>query len=109
MGMTAEQVAKLSATIDLDALRAYYSAVYGETRRFVEKEFDFDTIDQPLAPNTLSHALNLIDADGPTRDLIAPWTTARYYLNVMCLMDVYYHIGDADHVMRALLPERQFP
>ena len=36
MGMTAVDVARLSATIDLDALRAYYDAVYQETRRLAQ-------------------------------------------------------------------------
>jgi hypothetical protein len=108
MGMTADQVAKLSATIDLDALRAYYDAVYAETRRFAQ-ELDFDTIDTSLAPHTLRHALDLIAADAPVREFFRPWTTARYYLNIMTLMDVYYHIDEAGHVMRALLPEHRFP
>jgi hypothetical protein len=108
MGMTAEDVAWLSATIDLDALRAYYDAVYAETRRFVQ-EFDFDTIDTPLAPETLRHALDLLHADEGAREFFASWTSARYYLNIMALMDVYYHIDEAGHVMRALMPERQFP
>jgi len=108
MGMTAAQVAKLSATIDLDALRAYYNAVYAETRRFAQ-EFDFDTIDTPLAPHTLRHALDLLAADESAREFFASWTTARYYLNIMTLMDVYYHIDEAGHVMRALLPEYRFP
>jgi hypothetical protein len=30
------------------------------------------------------------------------------YLNVMTLMDVYYHVDEADHVVRMLMPERQF-
>jgi hypothetical protein len=108
MGMTAEDVARLSATIDLDALRAYYDAVYAETHRFAQ-EFDFDTIGTPLAPQTLNHALDLIAADDPVRGFFASWTTARYYLNIMALMDVYYHIDEAGHVLRALLPERRFP
>jgi hypothetical protein len=108
MGMSAEQVAQLTAAIDLDALRAYYGAVYAETRRFAQ-EFDFNTIDIPLAPHTLRHALDLLAADEPAREFFASWTSARYYLNIMALMDVYYHLDEADHVIRALMPERRFP
>ena len=36
------------------------------------------------------------------------WTTKRGYVNVMTLMDVYYHLDEADHVVRMLMPDRQF-
>ena len=109
MGMTAAEVAELSAAIDLDALRGYYDAVYAETRRFVEG-FDFDTLDAPLDPRARSLVLasEAVAASEPLRGLVERWTTPRGYLNVMALMDVYYHLDEADHMVRMLLPERRF-
>jgi hypothetical protein len=107
LGMTTAEVADLSAAIDLDALRGYYAAVTEETRRFAQV-FDFDTLDEPvdldacraLAPEGLG-------PDEPLRMHIARWTR-RSYLNVMTLMDVYYHLDEADHMIRMLLPDRRF-
>ena len=42
------------------------------------------------------------------RAFITSWTSARQYLNIMALMDVYYHLDEADHMVRMLLPERRF-
>lgn len=42
------------------------------------------------------------------RKHLESWTSARQYLNVMALMDVYDHLDEADHVIRLLLPERRF-
>ena len=107
LGMMAEEVARLSAALDLEAVRAYYRAVYDETRRFAEG-FDFDTLEVPLDPAIYDHALTLLGGDAFMRAFLAPWTTARHYLNIMALMDVYYHLDEADHVVRLLLPERRF-
>jgi hypothetical protein len=42
------------------------------------------------------------------RTFLTAWTTPRVYLNVMALMDVYYHFDEADHVMRLLRPDQRF-
>lgn len=106
VGMTADEVAQLSTAIDLDALRDYYQAVYAETRRFAQ-DFDFDTLDSPLDPQLYRHALELLRGDEFMRTWLASWTP-RDYLNIMALMDVYYHFDEADHMVRMLLPERRF-
>jgi hypothetical protein len=108
MGMAAADVARLSATIDLGALRAYYDAVYAETRRFAAG-FDFDAIGDPLPPQTREWGLQLLGADAAVRAFFARWTGARDYLHIMALKDVYYHIDEADHVLHALLPGHPFP
>jgi hypothetical protein len=105
--MTADQAARVAETIDLEALRAYYRAVYEETRRFVQG-FDFDALETPLGPEVSQHALALLGGDEFMRTFLASWTTAGHYLNIMALMDVYYHHDEADHMMRMLLPERRF-
>ena len=104
--MTAAEAARVGEAIDLDALRAYYRAVYEETRRFVG-EFDFDTLDI-YDPALYEHALDLVDGDAFLRTFLTSWTTASVYLNVMALMDVYYHLDEADHMVRMLMPERRF-
>jgi DinB superfamily len=108
VGMTAAEVADLSAAIDLDALREYYRAVYEETRRFVQG-FDFDTLDTPLDQTVYHHALDLLGGDEFMRTTLESWTVVRDYLNTMALMDVYYHFDEADHMVRLLMPERRFP
>ena len=105
--MTADEAARVGEAIDLDAVRAYYRAVYEETRRFV-RGFDFDALEAPLDPKVSRHALALLGGDAFMRDFLAPWTSARHYLNTMALMDVYYHLDEADHVVRLPLPERRF-
>ncbi len=109
MGMTAQAVAQLSAAIDLDALRGYYDAVYAATRRFVEG-FDFATLVAPLDPRARSLVLayQAVAASEPLRGLVERWTTPRPYLNVMALMDVYYHLDEADHMVRMLRPGERF-
>ena len=105
--MTAAEVAQLSEAINLDALPDYYRAVYDETRRFVQN-FDFDSLDTPLEPQVYDHALDLLGGDEFMRTFLEPWTVPRDYLNTMALMDVYYHLDEADHMVRMLLPERRF-
>jgi hypothetical protein len=104
--MTAEEAAGVGAAIDLDALRDYYRAVYEETRRFVEG-FDFDTLDAHH-PGVYEHAIDLLGGNEFMREFIKSCTTPRFYLNVLALMDVYYHLDEADHMVRMLMPERQF-
>ena len=107
MGMTSTEVAQLSAAIDLEVLREYYRAVYEETRRFVQT-LDFDTLERPLDPQRSQHALDLLGGDETMRTFLTSWTTPRHYLHIMTLMDVYYHLDEADHMVRMLLPERRF-
>ena len=104
--MTADEAAQVGEAIDLDALRAYYRAVYEETRRFVQG-FDFDMLDTHQ-PALSEHAIGLLGENAFMREFFASWTTPRDYLNIMALMDVYYHFDEADHVMRLLMPERRF-
>ncbi len=104
--MTAAEAARVGETIDLDALRAYYRAVYEETRRFA-LGFDFDTLDTH-DPVLYEHAIDLLGGDDFMREFIKSWTTPRAYLNVMALMDVYYHLDEADHMVRMLRPGERF-
>jgi hypothetical protein len=104
--MTAAEAAWVGETIDLDALRAYYRAVYEETRRFA-LGFDFDRLDSH-APALYEHALALLGGDAFMREFLKAWTTPRPYLNVMTLMDVYYHLDEADHMVRMLRPSERF-
>jgi hypothetical protein len=105
--MTADEAARVGEAIDLAALQAYYRAVYEETRRFAEG-FNFDTLETPLDPKVYHHALDLLGGNEFMRTFITSWTAARDYLNTMALMDVYYHLDEADHMVRMLLPERRF-
>jgi hypothetical protein len=109
-GMTADEVAELSARIDLEALRAYYHAVVGETRRFAET-LDFDALDQPLdVPARVALAPDAIaPAGSAVRALVERQTTQRWFLSVMTLADVYLLFAEADHTFRLPLPERRFP
>ncbi len=104
--MTAGEAGQVGESINLDVLRDYYRAVYDETRRFAQN-FDFDVLDVPQR-GLYEHALALMGGDEFLRTFLIPWTTPRNYVNVMALMDVYYHFDEADHMMRLLLPERQF-
>jgi hypothetical protein len=105
--MTTAEVARISEDIVLDALRDYYGAVYEETRCFVQ-DFDFDTLDTPRDPQLYDHAIDLLGGNEFMRTFIASWTAPRNYVNIMALMDVYYHLDEADHMVRMLLPERRF-
>jgi hypothetical protein len=104
--MTAEEANQVGGAMGLDALRAYYRAVYEETRR-VAQSLDFDAIDTET-PGLYEHAMDLVGGDPFLRDFIRTWTAPRDYLNIMALMDVYYHFDEAEHMMRLLLPERRF-
>jgi hypothetical protein len=109
-GMSPAEVAELSTRIELDALRGYYDAVTAETRRFVQGEFDFDTLEEPV---DLAARLALApEAVGPSeaaRRVIEAMTTRRRWLNTMTIVDVFHHFEEADHVVRLLLPDRLFP
>ena len=104
--MTTDEAARVGEAIDLDVLRAYYRAVYEETRRFAAG-FDFDALDAPH-PTVYEHAIELLGGNEFMREFIRSWTTPREYLNTMALMDVYYHLDEADHVVRLLRPDERF-
>jgi hypothetical protein len=104
--MTAEEADRVGEAIDLDVLRAYYRAVYEETRRFA-LGFDFDMLDTH-DPALYEHAIDLLGGHEFMRTFLESWTTPRDYLNVMALMDVYYHLDEADHMMRMLRPDERF-
>jgi hypothetical protein len=113
-GMTTAEVAELSAAINLEALHGYWDAVYSETRRFV-RQAGFDSLAKPLDAATRRRALDLLRAAdgalpdfGPASPLPDSWVNGYPFLNVMALMDVYYHLDEADHMVRMLLPDRRF-
>ncbi len=105
--MTANEAARVGEEIDLEALREYYRAVYEDARSFAQG-FDFGTLTAPLDPKVNDHAIDLLEGDEFMRVHLGSWTTAADYLNTMSLMDVYYHLDEADHMVRMLLPERRF-
>lgn len=109
MGMTTEEVTRLSETIDLDAVRSYYNAVYSETRRFV-RDLDFDKLQTPLDEQVRRHALDLVGGDQLMCDFMKPdvWLLPGTYLNVCALMDIYYHFDEAEHMLRMLQPDGRF-
>jgi hypothetical protein len=104
--MTEAEAARVGNEIGLDALREYYRAVYEETRRFAQG-LDFDALDDD-DPALYPHAIDLLDGFAFMREFIASWTKPRDYLNIMALKDVYYHLDEADHMVRMLRPAERF-
>jgi hypothetical protein len=106
-GMTEDEVADLTANVDLGALRSYYDAVNAATLRFVEA-FDFDRLDDPL--DVKSRLALAPEALGPGSDvvrrIVERQATNRFFLNVMALSDVYLHVSEAWHVFQMVAPER---
>jgi hypothetical protein len=98
----AEMVA-LSERIDLDALRGYYAAVAAATQAFL-RTFDFALLD---APFDVGIRLALTpEAEGPSpffHQIFRRWTSPLVWLEVFALVDVSFHIGDADHVLTLLV------
>ena len=107
-GMTEEEVADLSARIDVGALRGYFDAVTAATLRFVDT-FDFDALDAPL--DVPAHLALAPEVTAPfsdaTRSAMARQTTGRWFLNHLTLGAVYGHIGEADHVFQMIAAEPQ--
>jgi hypothetical protein len=105
-GMSREEMVTLSERIDLDALRGYYTAVAAATQAFLGA-FDFDRLD---APFDVHGRLALVpEAEGPSpffHQMFRRWTTPLVWLEVFALVDVAFHVGDADHVLHLLVPER---
>ena len=70
-GMSDADVAELSQSLDLDALRGYFDAVAAATRSFMET-FDFDDLDAPL--NVEARLATVPESSGPTP---ARWSHPR--------------------------------
>jgi len=108
-GMTENEVADLSQNIDLDGLKAYFTAVTAETRRFVET-YDFDQLDEPI--DVVSRLAQAPEAFAPggdiVRSMVERLTTGRWFLTVMALYDVALHVSEASHVLRLIAPERRW-
>ena len=106
-GMTEEEVADLSARIDVGALRGYFDAVTAATLRFVDT-FDFDALDAPLdVPARLALAPEVTAPwSDALRAAVARQTTSRWFLNYLTVGAVYGHIAEADHVFQMVAAER---
>jgi len=108
-GMERAEMIALSEQIDLDALRGYYRAVTEATLAYM-RTFDFDTLDAPL--DVQSRLTLAPDAQGPSpilREAFLRWTTPRVWIDVMTVVDVAHHFEEAEHVLRLLSPETQYP
>ena len=106
-GMARNAMAALSEQIDLDALQGYYHAAAEATQQFL-RTFDFATMDVPFDVQT---RLAIVpEAQGPSpfhHQAFHRWTTPLLWLEVFALIDVALHIGDADHVLTLLVPNRE--
>ena len=108
-GMERAEMIALSEQIDLDALRGYYRAVTEATLAYM-RTFDFDMLDAPL--DVQSRLALAPDAQGPSpilREGFLGWTTPRVWIDVMTVVDVAHHFEEAEHVLRLLSPETQYP
>jgi hypothetical protein len=108
-GMAREEMIALSEQIDLDALRGYYTAVAEATQVYM-RTFDFATLNTPF--EVASRLALAPEAQGPSpffHEEFPRWTAPRTWVNVFTVTDVMAHIEDAEHVLRLLSPDRQYP
>jgi hypothetical protein len=106
-GMAREEMIALSAQIDLEALRGYYTAVTDATQAYM-RTFDFATLNEPF--DVASRLALVPEAQGPSpfhRQEFPRWTAPRTWVNVFTMLDVAVHIEDADHVLGLLVPDRE--
>ncbi len=106
-GMAHEEMAALSEQIDLNALRGYYTATAAATQQYM-RTFDFAAIDAPF--DVQSRLALAPEAEGPSpffHQMFRRWTTPLVWLEVFTLVDVAFHIEDADHVLKLLAPDRE--
>jgi hypothetical protein len=106
-GMAREEMIALSAQIDLDALRGYYTAVTDATQAYM-RGFDFATLNEPF--DVASRLALAPKAQGPSpffHQEFPRWTAARTWVNVFTVVDAAFHFKDADHVLGLLVPDRE--
>jgi hypothetical protein len=106
-GMAREEMIALSERIDLDGLRGYYATVAEATQQYM-RTFDFATLDAPF--DVQSRLALVPEAEGPSpffHQMFRRWTTPLIWLEIFTLVDVAFHIGDADHVLNLLVPDRE--
>jgi hypothetical protein len=105
--MAREEMIALSAQIDLEALRGYYTAVTDATQAYM-RTFHFATLNTPF--DVASRLALVPEAQRPSpfhRQEFPRWTAPRTWVNVFTVLDVAFHIEDADHVLRLLVPDRE--
>ena len=106
-GMTRDEMIALSEQIDLDALRGYYAAVTDATKSYM-RVFDFDALNAPFdVASRLALAPEAQGASPFLRRMFARWSTPWVWVEVFTVVDVSFHIGDADHVLKLLVPDRE--
>ncbi len=107
-GMSEADVAALTETIDLDALRGYYDAVASATRSFIET-FAFEDLDAPL--DLEARLKQVPESLGATPDalraLLQPNARNRWFINVLSISDVYLHWGEVATVASAIRAARR--
>ena len=106
-GMARDEMVALSERIDLDALRGYYTAVTAATKACM-RAFDFDALNTPF--DVAGRLALAPEVQGPSpflRRMFARWTTPWTWVEVFTVVDVSFHIGDADHVLKLLVPDRE--
>jgi hypothetical protein len=105
-GMERDEMIALTDQIDLDALRGYYTAVAEASQAFL-RTFDFATLDTPF--DVEGRLVLVPEAVGPSpffHEAFPRWTRPLVWLEVFALVDVAFHIGDADHLLNLLVPKR---
>lgn len=107
-GMPRSEMVALSERIDLGALRGYYDAVAATTCAFA-RDVDFDTLDDPFdIDSRLDAAPGGVGPSVPMRQMMLRWNTPRVWIDVMTVVDVSFHVEEAEHVGHLLMPEREF-
>jgi hypothetical protein len=106
-GMSREEMVVLSERIDLGALRGYYAAVAAATQAYL-RDLDVERLDAPF--DIQSRLALAPEAEGLSpffHQMFRRWTTPLVWLEVFTLVDVAFHIGDADHILKLLVPNRE--
>jgi hypothetical protein len=106
-GMSREEMITLSEQINLEALRAYYTAAAEATQAYM-RGFDFATIEAPF--DVQSRLALAPDAEGPSpflQQAFRRWTTPLVWLEVFTLVDVALHIEEACHILDLVVPDRE--
>ena len=98
-GMTADEVADVSATVDLAALRAYSQAVGHRTRQLVTAIRPAD-LDEVVIDARVRRAVGELVTGPAVDDLFRHWRglTRGHFLVWLALTHSYEHLGQADLV-----------
>jgi hypothetical protein len=104
-GMSRADMITLTERIDIEEMLGYYRAVAESSQHFF-RGFDFDTLNERFeVEGRLALAPDAVGPDPRMRKMMLHWKMPKWWVEVMTVVDVAFHVEEGEHVLRLIKPD----